>query len=573
MILLPDYPDQVIRSHKMRVEKIALSATFLLIISASWWLLSAVFGEPEILPRLGPISLIFLLSLVIIDLIDYGPVQRSRIGVMGNISYPSMLALSISDIDFSDDSLISGMLYLLLAAFFWYIAHKNLSLTYSSKVWRGLTSILGLVFSLALMYSISADFNVYLIVIICIMVTMIPDLLSKDQNYASRKEFTNALDKAEGEVLLLRSQGVSLEQASSLLKKAREDCWNDPIRGLELIAAAQEDTERIQALSNDLDDIRKDTMLYVKKAESIAQGIQGPRKSFDIGEREAEHGSLRDAELMYRHSKTKSEIVILHWQKALDAINSAEELISHKTELNVNSLINIISLARTSLESEDPLEAIKIASSISGHLDSLESTTSDAKQAIDDAEKALSSIEGSISVMTKERLEESKLALIGGDSSLAKGLATSIIRDIKLTSESMQNVQRGLRQKNKLIESFPKGLSGDIFRKKLKDIENKVTSDDWLDASDILSELTNDLQSYEKSLSEALELYSFIESEWNNLRRKLDSANIKVNDEMRIDAELNVSRCKKFLDDGDIDSTLIALGRTDEIIENLRRRI
>jgi flagellin-specific chaperone FliS len=423
------------------------------------------------------------------------------------------------------------------------------------------------------MYSISADFNVYLIVIICIMVTMIPDLLSKDENYASRKEFTNALDKAEGEVLLLRSQGVSLEQASSLLKKAREDCWNDPIRGLELIAAAQEDTERIQALSNDLDDIRKDTMLYVKKAESIAQGIQGPRKSFDIGEREAEHGSLRDAELMYRHSKTKSEIVILHWQKALDAINSAEELISHKTELNVNSLINIISLARTSLESEDPLEAIKIASSISGHLDSLESTTSDAKQAIDDAEKALSSIEGSISVMTKERLEESKLALIGGDSSLAKGLATSIIRDIKLTSESMQNVQRGLRQKNKLIESFPKGLSGDIFRTKLKDIENKVTSDDWLDASDILSELTNDLQSYEKSLSEALELYSFIESEWNNLRRKLDSANIKVNDEMRIDAELNVSRCKKFLDDGDIDSTLIALGRTDEIIENLRRRI
>ena len=100
MILLPDYPDLVIRSHKMRVEKIALSATFLLIISASWWLLSAVFGEPEVLPRLGPISLIFLLSLVIIDLIDYVPVQRSRIGVMGNISYPSMLALSISDIDF-----------------------------------------------------------------------------------------------------------------------------------------------------------------------------------------------------------------------------------------------------------------------------------------------------------------------------------------------------------------------------------------------------------------------------------------------------------------------------------------
>jgi len=556
----------------MRVEKIALSATFLLIISASWWLLSAVFGEPNILPRLGPISLIFLLSLVIIDLIDYGPVQRSRIGVMGNISYPSMLALSISDVNYND-SLISGMLYLSLAVFFWYIAHKNLSLTYSSKIWRGLTSIVGLVFSLGLMYSISAESHVYLIIIFCIMVTMIPDLLSKDENHVSRKEFTNALDKAEGEVLILRSQGLSLEQASSLLKKAREDCWNDPIRGLELIAAAQEDTERIQALSKDLDDIRKDTMLYVKKAESIAGAIQGPRKSFDLGEREAEHGSLRDAELMYRHSKTKSEIVILHWQKALDAINSAEELISQKNELQVDSLINIISLARDSLESEDPLEAIKIASSVSGHLDSLESTTSDAKKAIEDAENALSSVEGSISVMTKERLEESKLALIGGDSSLAKGLATSILRDIKLTSESMQNVQRGLRQKNKLIESFPKGLSGNIYRTQLKNIENKANSGEWLDASELLSNLTNELQSYDKSLSEALELYSFIDSEWNNLRRRLDSSNIKVNDEMRIDAEKNFSQCKKFLDDGDIDSTLTALGRTDELIENLRRRI
>ena len=59
MILLPDYPDQVIRNHRMRVEKIALSATFLLILSASWWLLSALFGESDLLPRLVPICLIF----------------------------------------------------------------------------------------------------------------------------------------------------------------------------------------------------------------------------------------------------------------------------------------------------------------------------------------------------------------------------------------------------------------------------------------------------------------------------------------------------------------------------------
>ena len=572
MILLPDYPDKVIRNHRMRVEKIALSSTFLLILSASWWLLSALFGESDLLPRLVPICLIFATSLIIIDLIDYGPIQRSRIGVMGNISYPSLLGLSISDISYGD-SLISSSLYFILAIFLWFTAHKNLSLTYSSRKWRGLTSIIGLLLSLALMYSISSDDVVYLVVISSIMITMLPDLLSKDENHSLRKEYFNSLDQAEGEVLLLRSQGIPLEQASSLLKKAREECWNDPIRGLQLISAAKEDTERIKALSEDLDDIRKDTLLHVQKAESIAPAVQGPRKYFDIGDKEAEHGSLREAELMYRNSKNKSEIIILHWQSALDEIISAEKLFSTKKDLQLDSLLNIISSARESLDSEDPLEAIKIASSISGHLDSLELITSDARIAIEDAEKAISSADGNFSIIANERLDESKKALLAGDSSLAKGLATSIIRDIKSTSESMQNVQRGLRQKNKLKEKFPKGSSGDSWREKLKQVEDKADSGDWLTSSNLLKQITDELQTYEKSFSEALELYSFLDSEWNGLRNKLESSNIKANDEMRLHAEKSLSQCKTYLDQGDIDSTRDALGRTDEIIENLRRRI
>jgi hypothetical protein len=402
---------------------------------------------------------------------------------------------------------------------------------------------------------------------------MIPDFLSKDKNHQSRKQFINLLDKAEADVLLLRSQGISLEQASSLLKKAREECWNDPVRGLELISAAQEDTDRTKALSQDLDAIRKDTLLYVEKAESIANGIQGPRKSFTLGDREAKHGSLREAELMYRHSKSKSDLVILHWQNAIDEINSAEELVRQKNNLQVDSLITIISSARDSLDSEDPLEAIKIASSVSGHLVSLESITSDAEIAIDNAEKAISEVSGSILVITKERLEEAKKSLLAGNSSLAKGLATSILRDIKLTSESMQSVQRGLRQKKKLIEKFPKGRNGDDWRMQLEEVESKAENGDWIEASNSLKQITEQLQSYEKSFSEALELYTFIESEWNSLRNRLESSNIKANDQMRLNAEKNISECKRFLDEGDIDSTLDSLGYTDVIIENLRRRI
>ena len=572
MILLPDYPDRVIREHRVRVERIALSVTFLLIFSASWWLFSGLFGSPELLSRLGPISLIFISSLVVIDLIDYGLIQKSRIGVIANICYPTLLALSISNLKFND-VLISGSIYFLMAVFLWFVAKKNLSITHSSRRWRGLTSILGLAFSASVMYSISSEIQIYMIVFTCILITMIPDLLSKDENHKSRKDFIKKLDLVEEQVLLLRSQGISLEQASSILKKAREDCWNEPEKGLTVILLAEEEIERVKALANDLDDIKQETHLFMKKAESIAPGVHGPRKAFESGQKESDFGSLREAEILFRLSKKRSEIIIQHWQNAIDELASAEELISFVKGITLDPINSIIDSAKEALESENPVEAIKIASSVPGHLESLESTTTEAKEAIIEAEKAIQEVEGSFSVSTKERLVESKVALESGNSSLAKGLATSILRDINKMAESMQNVQRGLRQRKKLTAVFPSGKSGDQWRNQLEDIETKVNSEQWVEASDLLESLTKNLQQYEKSRSEALELYSFVESEWIELRKKLDSSNIKVNDSMRMNAESKLSESKKLLEEGDIDSTLSSLGKTDEIMENLRRRI
>ena len=572
MILLPDYPDRVIREHRVRVERIALSVTFLLIFSASWWLFSGLFGSPELLSRLGPISLIFISSLVVIDLIDYGLIEKSRIGVIANICYPTLLALSISNLKFND-VLISGSIYFLMAIFLWFLAKKNLSITHSSRRWRGLTSILGLAFSASVMYSISSEIQIYLIVFTCILITMIPDLLSKDENHKSRKDFIKKLDLVEEQVLLLRSQGISLEQASSILKKAREDCWNEPEKGLTVILLAEEEIERVKALANDLDDIKQETHLFMKKAESIAPGVHGPRKAFESGQKESDFGSLREAEILFRLSKKRSEIIIQHWQNAIDEIASAEGLISFVKGITLDSINSIIDSAKEALESENPVEAIKIASSVPGHLESLESTTTEAKEAIIEAEKAIQEVEGTFSVNTKERLVESKVALESGNSSLAKGLATSILRDINKMSESMQNVQRGLRQRKKLTAVFPSGKSGDEWRNQLEDIEIKVNLEQWVEASELLELLTKNLQKYEKSKSEAQELYSFVESEWIDLRKKLDSSNIKVNDSMRMNAESKLSESKKLLEEGDIDSTLSTLGKTDEIMENLRRRI
>ena len=572
MILLPDYPDRVIREHRIRVERIALSATFILIFSASWWLFSALFGSPEILSRLGPIGFIFISSLVIIDLIDYGIIQKSRLGVIANISYPSLLALSISNIEYND-KLISASMYLLLAIFLWLIAKQNLSITHSSRRWRGLTSIFELALSASIMYSILSETYVYFVVLMCVLVTMIPDLLFKDKNHKSRKEFLKKLDSVEEQVLLLRSEGISLEQASSILKKARDEYWNEPEKGMEVVILAEQDIERVQALARDLDDIKQETNLFMKKAESIAPGISGPRKAFESAEKESNFGSLREAEILFRLSKKRSEIIIQHWQNATDEIMSAEKSISNISDVKLESIMSIINSAKKALESENPVEAIKIASSVSGHLESLEATTKEAKEAIIEAEKALEGVGESFSFSNKERLEESKKALRSGNSSLAKGLATSILRDINKISESMQNVQRALRQKKKLVTRFPNGQSGDNWRNQLKNIEDEANSEEWVEASRLLDTLTKELQIFEKSKSEALELYSFVETEWIELRKKLDSSNIKVNDPMRINAENKLSECKRLYDEGDIDSTLSLLGETDEVIENIRRRI
>jgi len=572
VILLPDYPDRVIREHRVRVERIALSITFLLIFFASWWLFSALFGSPNLLPRLGPITLIFISSLVVIDLIDYQPVQKSRLGVIANISYPCLLALSISNIDYGD-TLISGVIYFILAAFLWLVARKNLSVTHSSRRWRGLTSILGLAFSASIMYSISSESVVYLVVFSSIFVTMIPDLLYKDINHKSRKEFIKKLDRIEAKVLLLRSEGLSLEQASSILNKAREECWNEPERGMEAISLAEKEIVKIQALVRDLEEIKRETNIFLLEAESIAPGIIGPRDAFESGERESELGSLREAESFFRLSKNKSKLIIKHWQDAIDEISNAEKLISHISGIQLSTINNIIDSAKKELKLENPIEAKKIASSVSGHIESLETTTKDAEEAIKEAEKAINAVDDSFAVSTKERLFEAKDALESGKPSLAKGLAASILRDISQVSESMQKVQRALRQRKKLISTFPTGESGDKWTKELKNIEEKVDLEQWVEASRLLDLLTKNLQFHEKSKSDAEELYSFVESEWIELRKKLDSSNIKVDNSMRRDAESKISACKKLLDDGNIEPTLILLGEIDEIIENLRRKI
>ena len=70
MVLLPDYPEKVVLAHRLRVERLALFCTLVLIGGGGWWLAPAVTGEVEMLPRIGPVLVLFASALLLPNLID-----------------------------------------------------------------------------------------------------------------------------------------------------------------------------------------------------------------------------------------------------------------------------------------------------------------------------------------------------------------------------------------------------------------------------------------------------------------------------------------------------------------------
>tara|TARA_Y100001934_G_scaffold96109_2_gene118704 strand:+ start:8110 stop:9828 length:1719 start_codon:yes stop_codon:yes gene_type:complete len=572
MVLPPDHADRVINQHRTRVEKVAMLGTLILIASAGWWLLPATDGSVEMLPRMGPVIAIFVSSLLLMDLIDYGPIQRARIAVTAGLAWPMVLALCLDSIG-SGDRAIATMVMFIIAfslARYW---NDSLSNNLTSRRLRGLSALAGAAFAVAIAFSLEIRYEFVLVAAIPSLFIGLRDLTLKDDNYDSRQEFSNRLREAQIWMLQMRADNSGLEQAASLIQQANEKGWKDPARGMILIEEAEREAERVIAMSFDIDAIRSDCLICVERAEAIAPSAEGPRRAFEMGDREAELGSLREAEILYRLAKTKSTAIEEHWLNAVKEIEKAEEAIYGRSGSVYDSVLGIIRAAREALESEEPEEALHIANAIPGHLDSLESTIEEAASSIKEAEEALSSVDEQLLLSKADRLNEAKEAFSRGDSPLAKGLADSLIREIRDTSDAMTEVQRALRQKKQIHSRFPSGSVGEVWNERLKEIEKLASLGEWNSASESLKNLTLDLQVFESERSDANELLEFLEGEWNNLRRRLDSSGIGVADESRINAEKSVNMAREHLEKGEIQDCLKSLGLADEIIENLSRRV
>ena len=572
MVLPPDHADRVIAQHRSRVEKVAMMGTLLLITSAGWWLFPAMDGSVELLPRMGPVIAMFVAALMLMDLIDHGPVERSRIAIASGLAWPMVIAMAIDSFGDGDRTLASVILILVAISL---LLHWRNALggSLSTRRLRAFSGLAGTAIGIAIVISLGLELLIAVVFALACIGMVTPDLMAKDDVHKERKKFANELDEAEARMLELRSKNSGLEQASSLIQQAREAGWKDPARGMVLIEEADREAKRIMEMAVDIDAIRSDSLSAVEKAEEIAPVVQGPRRAFTMGDREAGHGSLREAEILYRLAKTKAEAIEENWQLAAESIATAEKAIAAKSGSASDSIRGILTAAKEAMDAEEPAEALHIASSIPAHIESLEASSGEAEVAIADAEAALKSAEGELALANAERLTEAKEALAKGDVPLAKGLADSLAREVRETSDAMQEVQRALRQKKQISARFPSGQANQFWQSRLEEVEAAASSGAWTNASQSLTSLTNDLATYESEASEAKELLDFVQSEWSELRRRLDSSSIVPTDESRRATEAAVNKATQALDSGQIQDCLTALGKADELLEGLRRRV
>ena len=572
MVLLPDYPQRVINEHKLRVEKFALLGLLILVFGGGWWLWPAVQGEAELITRSGPVAALFISAILLSDLIDYGPVERTRVGVASNIAWPGIVAMAMVTSQketATQDSLIASAILLAVSFALWNSSYPTFDNSISARRLRGLTSAVGLAIAIAVLANSEAGLIAWAVTIGLPIVYLLPDLMAKDDDHDERRQFAQAIEEAETRMMKLRTENSGLEQAASLIKNARDVGWQDPEKGFMLIEEAMRESERIIAMSVDLGDIREDSLSSVTSAEGVTTSAKGPRRAFEQGEREAELGSLREAEVLYRIAKTKAQVVIDHWEKAMNSISEGEEAISGHTGQAADSVRGLLMAAREAMEAEEPLEAIQIASTIPGHLESLDSIEKEATRALKEAEQALSAVSDDISHDSKERLKESKDAFDSGDFSLSKGISESISRDIRGTSDSMKEVQRALRQRKQLESRFPNG--GD-WESRLQSISGMADSGDWDGAFESLGSLTKELRDFETEREDAQELLDFLNKEWGSMRARLDSAGIAPTDDGRKKSERLLAEADAYLLEGDIQACLSSLGEADSEIEALRMR-
>jgi len=571
MVMLPDYPDRIVAKHRGRVDRAALVCQLLLILLGAWWIFHSFGSGSSYVERFGPAAVLFSSALMMPDLVEFGPIQRTRVSTACCIAWPPLLAFAELN-RIGDGNLAAIALLVLVSAALFSSSRHILRSDVNSIRWRGLMTTFGFGLAIPIVLT-NPNTESFLIVGLPATLTTIPPLLSKDGLEEQRKIFSDRLKIAESRILGLQSGNTLLQQPNSLLKTAREEGWRNPDKGISLISDAESEADRILSFLSDIEEVKDQSLASIERAESITGNPGRARSIFETALTEIDNGSLRVAENKLREAKFLAEKIESHWQEAKDAIEEAEKSVSTGEGHLVSGLISTLEEAKKAMADENPEYALAIVSEIPSQMGDVEGLMERARKSIDDAENEISSSDSESIAEFQQRLEEAKEALERGNPSLAIGLSDGVTRSLREEAEAKTAVQRALRQRKSIEGEIPAGEVGSEWREMLEQVSSLAEAGNWVEANNSMQSLTTELDSLATRSSEAREMLEFLVDDWRKLRNRLDSSGVSANNDARVETERALSESEVSLSEGRIDSCLELLGNADTAMETLRRLV
>ena len=572
-----------IKQRTDRLEKLVAASSMLILLGAIWlvWptLSAAAKGEGGLLTGLGMPIIILIWGLLVQDIGLTNPSARTRVGASATIAWPVLLMIASKEVTSISESNVTGpVLVAIAASSCFYYSRTVLKGGLDVQRFRSLMTGVGFVaaFSIFVGDIPEPSSTTWLTSVIVLGVTAILTIhiwVSGDEHKGLRREFSKRLDRLETRILVLKTENAAVDQASSLIMTAREEGHVDPELGMKLLDDAEEDIERSLSLAGDVQIVKEDARNSVKQAEDIAPTAKKARKSFDMGLREIELGSLREGEMLFRQAKKRAMEVIEWWQKAESAIAEAARLLDGKSGENIDHLHEMLADAKKKLAAESPKKAFEYAFTIPAQLAAGDDALGRAAEAIKEAERQLAQSDGLDITELKARLDSASTALDAGNASQAVGLADGVVRSIKAERVAMDDTRRALRQKKKLVKQFESRQDSDEWQAKLDEIIKAADEKQWTHAATLLDRMTAELDKSGREADEARELLDFVTEEWKILRNQLEAAMIKADDKERLQCEASVAKAGEELSVGNVESCLENLSTADDLMEKLRRRI
>jgi hypothetical protein len=548
----------------------------------AWPTLKDAFsGDAKLLSGLGMPILVILWGIILQDLILDDPKARTRVGAACSMFWPLLMMFSIRSYGTDMSEILACVLLLGLGIAMLQGSAKTLRGGIDVMRFRAMMTAIGglTVFGVlvgdraeeAWIQSTSDWLHPSLTAIVLLHVLYL--WIAGDNLRQERKAFRIELDRLEHRILILRSEGAAVDQASSLVTTAKEEGHIDPAFGMRLLAEAEEDIDRSLSLAGDVDVVRTEALAVIEHAEDLTPLAKRPRKSYDMGQREASLGSLREAEALYRQAKLRAQEIVTWWAQAEGAINHANELLTGQSGAAIDNMREIIRDARKQLEREAPKKAFELAVVIPIQLQADGDAKERAEVVLKDAAKALKATEGFDTTDLEHRMDQAEAALEAGDTGQAIGLGEGIMRVIKIEREAMDSVRRALRQRKKLLARFEGFSDSEKWMLRFTSVQKAADERQWSHAATLLERLTIDLDALGNEQDEANTLLTFVREEWAVLRNQCEASNLSPTDEDMKNTDAAIALAADRLKEGQVPEALEQLGQADAAMERLRRRV